>query len=152
MYEARSEGEQKQAEMWVLGCQQIQSPTKQLTPCHINLTAHISQMCAFVTENCSETLRRYLRDAELNCQLCECPKVLSCTLGQTHSSSPGSHHQLHTPPLSPQSYLFPFLFLRLSMFTEPQGICTCHFLCFEHPSMRSLHDWISGAVQVPFPP
>ena len=89
---------------------QIQSPTKQLTPCHISLTAHISQMCAFVTENCSETLRDTWERCRTQLSALWMSKVLSaCTLGQTHSSSPRLPTTNSTPPLSPQSCtLFPF--------------------------------------------
>ena len=68
---------------------QIQSPTKQLTPCHISLTAHISPMCAFVTENCSDALRDTWERCRTQLSALWMSKVLSaCTLGQTHSSSP----------------------------------------------------------------
>lgn len=123
MYEARSERRTKQAEMWVLGCQPNSVPTKQLTPCHISLTAHISQMCAFVTENCSriwKILRERCRTQLSALWMSKGP--FACTLGQTHSSSPRLPTTNSTPLSHPQSCtLFPFCSQAL-MFTEPQVI------------------------------
>ena len=57
VYEAVSEAQQKQAEMWALGSRANSVPRKAVRPLPISLAAHMSHVCAFVTESRSETSR-----------------------------------------------------------------------------------------------
>ena len=139
MYEARSEGQQKQAEMWVLGCQPNSAPNKAIHPLPYQPhSTHISDVCLCDGQLLRDS-KRYLREVQTSA-------VSSVNVqapfriyprSDTQQLTKAPPHQLHTPSLTTVLPTLSFLSLRLSMFTEPQGVCICHFLCFEHPSTRS---------------
>lgn len=64
MYEAMSEGQQKQAEMWVLGCQPNSVPRKAIHPLPYQPhSTHIAHVC-LCDRKLLRDLERYLREMQ----------------------------------------------------------------------------------------
>ena len=130
MYEARSEGQQKQAEMWVLGCQPNSVPNKAFHPLPYQPhSTHISDVCL-----CD---RQLLRDFERYLREVQTSTVSSVNVQAPFRIHPRSDTQQLTkapPPPTPHSLSH---HSPAHSFLSVPRVCICHFLCFEHPSTRS---------------
>lgn len=122
LYEAMSEGQQKQAEMWVLGCQPNSVLRKAIHPLPYQPhSTHITHVCL-----CDRKLLRDLeeileRDADRTCQLCECPRSFPRIPWARHGLERSQQLSEGPHSLSCPSFLPP---LRLSVFTEPRGFAS----------------------------
>lgn len=122
---------------------QTQPPGKQLTPCHISLTAHISHVCL-----CDRTL---LRDLERRLRETQTAPVGPLSVrGPSPHPGPfaawrGAGSSARAPlPLLPLSPPFP---QALHAHSAPR-VCICRLLCLQHPSPGASRGWIWGR---PFP-
>ena len=109
MYEARSEGQQKQAEMWVLGCQPNSAPNKAIHPLPYQPhSTHISDVCLCDGQLLRDS-KRYLREVQTSAVSSVNVQAPFRIYPRSHSSSPRLPPTNSTLPLSPQSCpLFPF--------------------------------------------
>lgn len=110
MYEARSEGQQKQAEMWVLGCQPNSVPNKATHPLPYQPhSTHISDVCLCDRKllRCSERYLREMQNSTVSSVNVQGPfRMHPRSDPQQLTKAPTTNS---TPPLSPQSCtLFPF--------------------------------------------